>query len=171
MNAQNSFETQVKQMPKQAVGGVVLIALGVLFLIGQFVQTTWYGQLMLGVLAVGFLATGLLTRNSGWLVPGGILGGLSLGIALQNLVVDVSDERKAAIFLLCFAAGWVLMTLLSLVTTRIQWWPLIPGGIMALIGGGLFIGGAAITVLQFVGSYGWPLILIAIGIAIIVRRK
>lgn len=171
MNAQNSIETPIKNMPKQIIGGVVLIVLGVLFLLGQFIQVAWYGQLVLGVLAVGFLAAGLWLRNGGLLVPGGILGGISLGVASQNLLTDVSDERQAGIFLLCFATGWVLITLLSLVIANVQWWPLIPGGILAFIGAALFLGGTALTMLQFVGTYGWPLILIAVGVVIILRRK
>ena len=70
-----------------------------------------------------------------------------------------------------FALGWFLITVLSKVFTQeTQWWALIPGAIMALIGGGLMLGGAALNVLEFAGRW-WPLILVALGLVIIVRRK
>ncbi|HLF02408.1 MAG TPA: hypothetical protein VI547_10565, partial [Anaerolineales bacterium] len=81
-------------------------------------------------------------------------------------------ERQGAIFLLCFALGWVTITVLSLLTARkFVWWPLIPGGIMALIGGSLLAGGAALEALKWFGMFGWPLLLIGIGLYIIFRRR
>jgi cytochrome c oxidase subunit IV len=43
------------------------------------------------------------------------------------------------VFLICFAFGWFLITVLTALFTCTQWWALIPGGIMALIGGGILV--------------------------------
>ncbi len=73
--------------------------------------------------------------------------------------------------MLVFAGGWFLITVLTAAfTSHTQWWALIPGAIVALIGGALMLGGAALNVLEFVGRW-WPLILVALGLAIILRRK
>lgn len=171
MNAQNSIETRVKQMPKGLLGGIILIAIGLLSLAGQFVQAEWYGQFILAALSALFLAGGLAARKPGLLVPGGILGGISLGIWAQSLPMFETETGEAGIFLLCFAAGWALITVLSLAIGRRLWWPLIPGGIMALIGGGLLVGGFALEALKWFGVFGWPLLLIGIGLYVIFRRK
>ena len=92
-------------------------------------------------------------------------------VLTQGSVVPLNGTTQAGLFLLAFAGGWFLITVLTAVFTRhTQWWALIPGAIMALVGGGLVVGGAALNVLELVGR-GWPLILVALGLAIIVRRK
>ncbi|MBZ0286339.1 MAG: hypothetical protein K8I30_01895, partial [Anaerolineae bacterium] len=51
-------------------------------------------------------------------------------------------------------------------------WPLIPGGILALVGVLLFIGGGALNLLEWLGKL-WPLALIAVGAYVLFapRRK
>jgi len=171
MNAQNSIETKIKEMPKGMLGGVILIALGVLFLIGQFVHFEWYGQFILTALAALFLVGGLATRRPGLIVPGGILGGIALGVWAQGLPMFEAETNSASIFLFCFAAGWALITALTFALGKVMWWPLIPGGIMALIGAALLTGGPALAALEMFGKYGWPLILIAISVYVIFRRR
>lgn len=168
MNAQNSIETN--HQSKGIVGGVILITLGVLFLIGQVFQVEWYGYFLLGALSLLFLVSGILTRTPGLLIPGGILAGLSLGVWAVQLPSLTTQMSEGGVFLLCFAAGWLLVSLLSLLIGKPMWWPLIPGSILGLIGTALVAGGTALTVLQLFGTIGWPLILIAIGAYIIFRR-
>ncbi|HLF01012.1 MAG TPA: hypothetical protein VI547_03495, partial [Anaerolineales bacterium] len=80
MNAQPSLENKIRHLPKGLLGGAILITLGVLSLVGQFVQAEWYGQFIMTALAVLFLVSGVVLRNIGLLIPGGILGGISLGV-------------------------------------------------------------------------------------------
>ncbi|MFN2164310.1 MAG: hypothetical protein ACK2UN_19750, partial [Candidatus Promineifilaceae bacterium] len=69
----------------QWVGGLFLIGLGLLFLLNQFTDlpglenVAIYFVLVLGII---FLAWGVLSREAGLMVPGGILTGIGLGIAL-----------------------------------------------------------------------------------------
>ena len=44
--------------------------------------------------------------------------------------------------LVWFSLGWILITVfLRLLMKKFIWWPLIPGGILAMVGSGLYIGG------------------------------
>lgn len=170
MNAQNSIETETNRQSKGIIGGAILVTLGVLFLIGQVLQVEWYGYFLLAALSVLFLISGLLTRTPGLLIPGGILAGLSLGTWAVQLPALTMQTSEGGVFLLCFASGWALISLLAVLIGKPMWWPLIPGSILGLIGTALIAGGVAMTALQLLGTIGWPLILIAIGAYIIIRR-
>jgi hypothetical protein len=172
MNSQtNSLETTSTPERKRLYGGLALIAIGTWLLVSQFLQLQWMGLVILPGLGVIFLLWGLLARNPGLLVPGGILSGIGLGANLvSGPFVQANGETQGAIVLLSFAAGWALITVLSLLIGRRQFWPLIPGGIMAFIGGALLMGGAGLQALELAGR-AWPLVLVAIGVAVLVRRK
>jgi hypothetical protein len=152
------------------VGGLVFIGIGALLLLSRFIDTDW---LVLPMLAAGFLLAGIMTRQAGWFIPAGILGGISGGIFLSesaNLVPKGADA-EGGLFMLAFAAGWFSIVLLSKVfTSEPQWWPIIPGSIMALIGAAVLGVGLAGTTLEVL-NYAWPLGLIALGIWIIVGRR
>jgi hypothetical protein len=65
------------------VGGLILIVIGVLFLIAQFVDLgETAGVLVLPLLSAIFIIAGIITRESGFFIPGGILAGLGLGTYL-----------------------------------------------------------------------------------------
>jgi len=157
---------------QRVIAGAVLIGIGLLGLATQVVQSDVLGLLFLPGLGLIFLIWGIATRNAGLLIPGGILSGIGLGALLVARVVpDSSAPASGGVFLLAFAAGWGLITLLSaLFTSQTQWWALIPGGILALIGGALLMGGVGLDLLKLAGQ-AWPLILIAIGLFVLLRRK
>jgi hypothetical protein len=152
------------------VGGLIFIAIGALLFLSRFVDTSW---LVLPVLAAGFLLAGIMTRQAGWFIPAGILGGISGGIFLiesANLVPKGADS-EGGLFMLAFAAGWFSIVLLSkLFTNEPQWWAVIPGSIMALIGAAVLGVGLAGTTLEVL-NYAWPLGLVALGIWIIVGKR
>jgi len=154
------------------VGGTLLVAIGVLVLLAQNIKVESLGLLFLPALGGLFLVAGIVGRQVGFIIPGGILTGIGLGtIFTQNPRLAVNDSAQGGVFFIGFALGWLLIAVLSkLFTSEMQWWALIPGAIMALIGGGLMLGGAALNVLEFAGRW-WPLILVALGLVIIVRRK
>ncbi|NJN16590.1 MAG: hypothetical protein HC822_10105 [Oscillochloris sp.] len=75
----------------------------------------------LAILALIFLVTGAMNRSAGLLIPGGILGGIALGAGLiEGPFAGVGDPLSGGIFLLSFAAGWVLITVMSLIFTKIR---------------------------------------------------
>jgi hypothetical protein len=164
-------EAPLRTERNRYVGGIVLILLGVFLLIGQV--TSWnMSWLVLAALAAIFLVWGLVVRTFGLVIPGSILAGIALGVALTGTVFPVIDGAHASsVFLLSFAAGWGLMALLSVFTNGgFRWWPLIPGGILALVGLALLAGPNSLFLLTY-ASYLWPLVLIGVGIFILLRRR
>lgn len=164
------------------IGGLILIFGGALALVGQIVPDSWglnYGLFVLLGLGVAFLAAGILTRQTGWLIPGGILSGIGAGVALvegplaQAIPTRLLPGDEGGLFLIAFGGGWFLITGLSaLFTDRTQWWPLIPGGILTAIGLAVGFGGLFLEALQAISRV-WPLALIALGLYLIyqVRRS
>ena len=152
-------------------GGLILISIGLIALLSQFEIFSGFGDYATYFVAgLGglFLLWGILTRQAGLLIPGGILSGIGWGIVLTS---ELGGDAEGGIFMLSFAAGWALITLLTAVfTAKPHYWALIPGGIMALIGGSLLFGGALMTVLEWIAK-GWPLILILLGAHILLNNK
>ncbi len=117
-NITNSFETKRRG---GLIGGLFLVGLGLYLLVAQFIRAEWMGMLILPGLSLIFLAWGLFTRNAGLLVPGGILGGIALSAYLtSNTFKDGMDVTQGAVFLLAFAAGWALITVLSLLIGKLR---------------------------------------------------
>ncbi len=154
------------------VGGALLVAIRLLVLLAQTINIESLGLLFLPALGGLFLVAGIVGRQAGFIIPGGILTGIGVGaLLIQGSSVPLSGTAQGGMFLLAFAGGWFLITFLTAAFTRCtQWWALIPGTIMALVGGALLMGGAALNLLEFAGRW-WPLILVALGLVIIVRRK
>lgn len=156
----------------RVVGGIALIVFGIIALVAQFADLgETLGLLVLPTLGLIFLAWGILTRQSGLLIPGGILSGLGAGTLLITGPFEAaSGDVQGGIFMLAFALGWFLIPILSLIFTGDNHlWAIIPGGIMAIIGGGLLFGGAALSALEFLGQF-WPVFLILGGLYLIFRR-
>ena len=154
------------------IAGISLVTIGLLTLVMQFGETMNLGQYFLNAVGLIFLIWGLTTDTFGLLIPGGILSGIGLGAYLvSGPFSSLEGQATAAVFLFSFAAGWALITLLSGFTQEgFQVWPLIPGGIMAAIGGALLAGGLALEVLSWLGR-GWPLGLVIAGLWLILRRN
>ena len=152
------------------VAGAALIAIGLLAFAAQFMEFVNVGLLFLPTLGVIFLIWGIAVRHVGPMIPGGILTGIGVGVILMEQTTALPGEASdAGIFLITFGAGWALITLLSaLFTAKTQWWPLIPGGIIAAVGVALFAGDAGLRLLEFVGDF-WPLVLIAVGLIVVLR--
>lgn len=171
MKTTSAVETNPAQPRGRLIGGLILIGVGLYLFAAQFLQAAWMGTLILPGLGLIFIAGGLAGRNPGLLIPGGILSGLGLGTYLvAGPLGDASEVTSGAIVLLCFAAGWGLITLLSAVIGRRLLWPLIPGGLLAAVGGLMFAGASGLVILEWLGRL-WPLALIAAGAALLLRRR
>ncbi len=168
---QNNFLASMPARQRnRVVGGIVLVGLGLFFLAAQFIQVQLRGVLILPVLALTFILWGLLTRRAGLLVPGGILGGIGLGAYLTTgPFAEAADPAKGGVFLLAFGAGWALIPVTALIIGRMRLWPLLPGAILAAIGGLLLSGATGLQLLEWAGRL-WPLVLVFVGLGILVRR-
>lgn len=157
------------------VGGLILVGVGVLLLLQNIFSSQDFGLFILPLLGVIFLAAGLYAGRRGLLIPGGILLGIGAGVFVtQRAIPEMDGNREGGIILICFAAGWVLISLLSLIVkdedgTDWMRWPLIPGGILGLIGGLLLLGESGEKWLDYLGQ-GWPVILILAGLFLLWKR-
>ena len=168
-----SMDTPERHSPgfNRTAAGIALIAIGLLIGFTQIFHVALPGWLLLGGLALIFLVWGLLTRTFGLIIPGGILAGIGLGAFLVELpFLSLSETTQGGLFLVAFAAGWALITLLSPLTCdRFAWWPLIPGGILAAVGVILLIGGFGLKLLTLIG-FAWPLLLLGAGVYLLLKR-
>jgi hypothetical protein len=146
-------------------GGVILILFGMATLLQRWFDIGNYVVLLLGL---GMLGWGSVSRRTGWIIPGGVLSGIGLGILAMEGPWRLPIENQNGLFLLCFAMGWFLITILTAIFTCTQWWALIPGGIMALIGGSILVTNGAVrwTDLNLV----YAIILIVVGLILLVTR-
>lgn len=139
------------------VTGLLLVAGGLLWAL--VATTDLDGTIVVPGVGVGFLLAYLATRRYGLLVPGGILTGLGVG-----LVIAAQDGPGEAV-VLGLGLGFVSITVLDamLGEGEAAWWPLIPGGILTVVGG------AQIAGIRDIGVYLVPTALIAVGLLLLLR--
>jgi len=142
--------------PRQIIPGLILIALGIAFLLMQYFE---FGPgLFLTLLGLVFLIPYAFTRSYGLLIPGGILAGIGIGLVFERVLArpDVTVSMGLG---LGFIAIFVVQ---RVVAGASHWWPLVPGGILLLVGLAETMPQA-----QQVLERGWPVILIVIGLGIL----
>jgi hypothetical protein len=139
------------------IAGAVLIGIGLLLLVVQLFKPTDTDWIVLGGLSIMFIAFYVGTRKYGFIVPAMILGGLALGLGFE----DAGYGLRGSAVVLGLAAGFLAIYVVSALTgAAAAWWPLIPGGILAVVGGSQLVGGTAAEAL--VATW-WPIVLIAVG--------
>jgi len=119
-----------------------------------------------------FLIAGKYWRLLGLIIPGALLVGLAPGLyfAWENTNAN-NPLEQIGIMLVGFAFGWGLITVTSrTLTKKFVWWPLIPGGILAVVGWGLYIAGNPESAIGFIGNTG-SVGLIIFGIYILLMRR
>jgi hypothetical protein len=121
--------------------GVILIVFALASLLQRWLDIGNYIVLVLGL---GMLIWGSVSCRTGWIIPGGVLTGIGLGILAEEGHWFIATVDQGGVFLVCFALGWFLIALLTGIFTRTQWWALIPGGVMAIIGGGILVTNGAV---------------------------
>ncbi len=161
---------ELKEKRGELIWGIILIGIGVIALANQFTNFNWdhLGLYFLPLLGGAFLLGGILSRQAGLIIPGGIISGIGWGsLLIAGPLSGLTGDNEGAIFMLTFALGWGLITVLTAVfTDETHWWPLIPGGIMALIGLGILFGGIFMQGLSLLGRI-WPAFLIVLGLYIL----
>lgn len=151
----------------QLVFAVILIVVGAIGLVARFWQPTPdIGGWIVAAIGLGFLGAFAFTRQYGYLVPGGIMTGLGLGIAVSQAVSWVTDEGEGGAVVLGLGLGFIGITVIGTLMKldKPTWWALIPGGILATIGTLLLVGGGAVELLDW-----WGIVLIGIGLIVVWR--
>ncbi|MCA9917683.1 MAG: hypothetical protein KC445_07015 [Anaerolineales bacterium] len=165
----------MKQKKNDLTGGLILLAIGLIALAGQFVTISLpenFGLLIVPGLGALFLVSGILSRKAGLMIPGGILSGVGWGVyAISGPFSIWQGDNEGGVFLIFLGLGFGLITVATAVFTKeTHWWALIPGSIIAFVGVSILFGGAFMTVLAFVGKL-WPVILILLGISILINAN
>jgi uncharacterized membrane protein len=139
-----------------------------------FSPLRWVDYVFYPVLGIGlaFLIWGVVKRLMGLIIPGCLLVGIGPGIFLGwKDLGDTNGLTETGVMLVCFAIGWALITFFSkLVYQKFIWWPLIPGGVLAVVGWGLYIGGSPDNALGFIGNTG-SIGLIIFGLYLLLLRR
>jgi hypothetical protein len=166
-NEMSAVATGSRPGRDRIVFAIVLIVIGVIGLVDQvWKPTTDVGGWVVALIGLGFLGAYVYTRQFGYLVPGGIMTGLGAGIVVSQMVTwSTPDGEGGAVVLglgLGFLAIWVIGALMR--TTPNHWWPVIPGGILVIVGSALLIGGTAIDALDY-----WGIGVVAVGLLILWR--
>jgi hypothetical protein len=129
--------------------------------------------LYLGVaIGLALLLPGLFYRLLGLIIPGCLLVSIGPGIYLGWAIEGRTNGlTNTGIMLVFFGLGWGLITLCSrVVTEKFVWWPLIPGGVLAVTGWGLYIGGDTSSALSFIGNTG-SIGLMMLGLYLVLMRR
>jgi len=147
--------------PGGLVAGLVISGIGLFFLAGQLEPDI--GRFVTLFIGLALLAVFVLRREYGFLVPGSILTGVGIGIVLDTAA---SGDAESGVMMLAIAGGflaiWVIGSLYRL--PQNHWWPLIPGGILTLIGLVQLTRTDVTGALQL-----WPVILIVIGAFVLAK--
>lgn len=165
----------MEMQKKNMTGGLVLVLIGLVALLGQFVTIRFpvnMGLLIVPGLGALFLVWGILTHNEGLMIPGGILSGVGWGVyAIAGPFSMWQGDNEGGVFLVFLGLGFGLITVVTAVFGKeTHWWALIPGGIITFIGTAILFGGALLKVVAFAGKL-WPLALILMGISILVKAN
>ncbi len=164
------MNAQSKSQNNRMVAGFAIIAIGLLALAAQFVQSALLGMLVLPVLGIIFIAWGWVTRTPGLLIPGGILTGLGVGtILITNVMTGLDSMAQGGVFMICMALGFAAIFPMAWFVSQVKmWWALIVATILGLLGVGLMTGGMLLDLFKLAG-YLWPLVLVVIGGSILYK--
>ncbi len=140
------------------IGGILLIAAGVIFLLNNLGMIALDWEMYLGpIFALGglaFLVVFILNTDDWWaLIPGFVLIAIGVIAFMDQNMVSVADRWGGAVFLGLLGVSFLLIYLFHMD----NWWAIIPGGVLltlagvtlvpdgGVLSGGVFFIGMAIT--------------------------
>lgn len=149
----------------------ILLSVGLCMIVSQVRLLDFVLYVSCG-LGFAFLSVGALKHYLGFIVPGCIILGSGPGVYIAwGSHAAPNALAQTGLMLVCIAFGWILITIFSrLNTNQFLWWPLIPGGILAMVGWGLYIGGNPGGAASFIGNTG-SIGLIVIGLYLLLMRQ
>ncbi len=92
---------------------------------------------------LSLLAWGIGGKLLGLIIAGSIILTVAPGVAFSWKIIGVTNAiSQTGVMLVWFGLGWALITICSrAIRDKFIWWPLIPGGILEMVGIGLYLGG------------------------------
>jgi hypothetical protein len=164
MNAQQSLPAGDKDRSARTtlVWGVLLVVVGGGALVSQFLPA--YERYVPLVVGLGLLAIFAVTRSYLALVGACVLTGLGAGLVAADLFPrgDADGPGVTLGLGLGFISVWLISGLFRL--KEHHFWPLIPGGILTMVGVGLMLDLFA----NNLSDYLIPAVVVALGIVLIV---
>jgi hypothetical protein len=149
----------------QVVFAVILIVVGLVGLASQYLKPSpELGAWVVLVIGLTFLGAFAYTRRYGFLVPGGIMAGLGVGILASELGALTGEQTGGVVVLglgLGFLSIWVIG---GLTKVGSHLWPTVPGIILSAVGVALLVGGLAVDILDY-----WGVVAVAMGAILLVR--
>ncbi len=151
-----------KTVERPWTAGAILIGVGLIFFAAQWFSAE--GPFVLGALSFVFIVLFATTRQLGFIIPGAILGGLAIGVGLEQAGYPMNGSAVV----LGLAAGFLTIFVANVIARApAYWWPLIPGGILSVVGTSNAFGG---TEAERVVALAWPIVLIAVGVFVLFDR-
>jgi hypothetical protein len=153
------------------IPGAIFLATGVCFLFSPLRIVDFILYIGVG-LGLALLTWGTFARLFGLIIPGCILIGIGPGIYMAwGNIGNENGLSQTGIMLVWFSFGWALITIFSrAIAEKIFWWPLIPSGILAMVGCGLYIGGNPSGAASFISNTG-AIGLIIFGLYLLLLRR
>jgi len=149
----------------------ILVSTGLCMLFSRVRLLDFVLYLSVGIGTI-LLGIGVIKRWLGFVIPGSIVLGSGLGVYLAwGTRLAPNALAQTGLMLVCFAFGWIAISMFSRkMTDQFVWWPLIPGGILAMVGWGLYIGGNPGEAASFIGNTG-SVGLIVLGMYLLLLRR
>lgn len=121
-------------------------------------------------LGIALLLWGIMAHLFGLIISGALV--FTTGPAIYMGWINPGQPlSQTGVMLVILALGWILITVFSrAVTHKFVWWPLIPGGVLGMVGWGLYIGGNPGNAISFIGNTG-SVALIILGIYLLLIRR
>jgi len=118
------------------VGGLLLIAAGVVFLLDNLgiIMLDWEMLVgpMFGIAGLVFLTAFILNTKHWWaLIPGFVLVGIGIIIFMNRSMESAAELWSGAVFLGMLGLAFMLIY----ITHRVHWWAIIPGGVLLTLAG------------------------------------
>lgn len=153
------------------VPGGIILSTGLTFLLSDMQLVDFILWIVTGT-GIVLLIWGVYWHLFGLIIPGSLLITIGPGIYFAwGTPMGQNPLAKTGIMLAIFALGWALIILFSRVlTAKFVWWPLIPAGILGMVGWGLYIGGDPTNAAAFIANTG-SISLIIFGIYLLLLRK
>jgi hypothetical protein len=153
------------------VPGLILVGTGIPFIINRITIFEFVLYVVSGT-GLSLIIWGTIEHLIGLIIPGCLLIGIGPGVYFPwSKTGSVNGLTETGVMLVWFALGWGLITIASrLISQRFIWWPLIPGGLLAVVGWGLYIGGDPGNALAFIGNTG-SIGLIIFGVYLLLIRR
>lgn len=148
------------------VGAALLIGIGAVALLANLVGSTYVYEAIPIAMGVAFAIAYVATRHYGFLVPAGILSGVGSGFLASSLLNAADNGTYVVVAIgLGFLAIYAVDVLVT--ATAVRWWPLIPGGLLLVVGMGMAGEGEGFVRQLQVWA---PALLIVLGLLILLTR-